>query len=154
MSAGVNHQEASMSGPSHEYPSPNEAHELQGTGAYYNHRSQRAFDDNEDMQMATSLSHDMQHNLGAQMSSAAAISNGHGHAQEMVTSPSVLGAPGMAPPQTPTQPSHMGQPVQQGGAEGTQESGPTADSTRRKRSKVSRACDECRRKKVTWLPTL
>ena len=147
MATGVSHQQDSLEGPSHNYPSPGEAHGSHG--AYYDHTSQRAFDDDEDMQMANSLSQGMQHNIGAQLANAAAMSNGHGHVQEMAMSPSAVGPPGMAPPpQTPTQPPLGGPPTQQGVSENMQEQGIATDSTRRKRSKVSRACDECRRKKV------
>lgn len=146
MATGVNHQQGPLEGPSHNYPSPGEAHGSHAT--YYDHHSQRPFDDDEDMQMANSLSQGMQHNIGAQLANAAAMSNGHGHDQEMAISPSGVGAPGMAPPRTPTQPPLGGPSTQQGGAENTQDPGVTTDGTRRKRSKVSRACDECRRKKV------
>lgn len=147
MAAGMDHRDAPDLGPSHNYPSPNEAHGAQGT--YYDQPGQRGFDDDEDLHMANTLSHDMHHNLGAQLTNAAAMSNGHGHTQDMAIDPSGVGAPGMAPPpQTPTQPSLGGPPTQQPSTDITQEIGPTPDSTRRKRSKVSRACDECRRKKV------
>ena len=147
ITTGMNHQESSSIGPSHNYPSPNEAHGPQG--AYDYQRSQRAFEEDEDLQMANSLSHDMHHNLGQQLTSAAGMSNGHGHEQDMAISPSAAGPPGMAPPpQTPGQAPLGGPPMQQSGAENVQEGGATTDSTRRKRSKVSRACDECRRKKV------
>jgi hypothetical protein len=146
MATGVNHQQGPLEGPSHNYPSPGEAHSSHG--AYYDHPAQRPFED-EDMHMANTLSQGMQHNMGAQLVNAAGMSNGHGHDQEMAISPPGVGAPGMAPPpQTPTQPAHVGPPIQQqSGAENIQDQG-TTDSTRRKRSKVSRACDECRRKKV------
>ncbi len=151
MATGMNHQESSSIEPSHNYPSPNEAHGPQGSYDY--HRSQRAFEEEEDLQMANTLSHDMHHNLGAQLASAAGMSNVHGHEQDMAISPSAAGAPGMAPPpQTPGQPPLGGPPMQQSGAENVQEGGATTDSTRRKRSKVSRACDECRRKKVPQDP--
>ena len=147
MATGVNHQQGPLEGPSHNYPSPGEAHSSHG--AYYDHPAQRPFEDDEDMHMANTLSQGMQHNMGAQLVNAAGMSNGHGHDQEMAISPPGVGAPGMAPPpQTPTQAAHVGPPVQQqSGAENIQDQG-TTDSTRRKRSKVSRACDECRRKKV------
>jgi hypothetical protein len=146
MATGVNHQQGPLEGPSHNYPSPGEAHSSHG--AYYDHPAQRTFEDEEDMHMANTLSQGMQHNIGAQLVNAAGLSNGHGHDQEMRISPPGVGAPGMAPPpQTPTQAAHVGPPAQQSGAEGIQDQG-AADSTRRKRSKVSRACDECRRKKV------
>jgi hypothetical protein len=146
MATGVNHQQGPLEGPSHNYPSPGEAHSSHG--AYYDHPAQRPFEDDEDMHMANTLSQGMQHNIGAQLVNAAGMSNGHGHGQEMAISPPGVGAPGMAPPpQTPTQAVHVGPPAQQSGAENTQDQGAT-DSTRRKRSKVSRACDECRRKKV------
>jgi hypothetical protein len=151
MATGVNHQQGPLEGPSHNYPSPGEAHTSHG--AYYDHSSQRAFEDDEDMHMANTLSQGMQHNIGAQLANAAAMSNGHGHDQEMAISPSGVGAPGMAPPpQTPTQPPLGGPSAQQGGIENIQDQGVATDSTRRKRSKVSRACDECRRKKVTMRP--
>ena len=151
MATGVNHQQGPLECPSHDYPSPGEAHGSHG--AYYDHPSQRTFEDEEDMQMANTLSQGMQHNIGAQLANAAAMSNGHGHDQAMVISPSGVGAPGMAPPpQTPTQASVGGPHAQQSGAENIQDQGAATDSTRRKRSKVSRACDECRRKKVAKRP--
>jgi membrane protease subunit (stomatin/prohibitin family) len=147
MATGVNHQQGSLEGPSHNYPSPGEAHGSHA--AYYDHPGQRAFEDDEDMQMANNLSQGMQNNIGAQLANAAAMSNGHGHDQEMGLSPSGVGAPGMAPPpQTPTQASVAAPHAQQSGTENTQDQGAATDSMRRKRSKVSRACDECRRKKV------
>jgi hypothetical protein len=147
MATGVNHQQGSLDGPSHNYPSPGEAHGSHA--AYYDHPSQRAFEDDEDIHMANTLSQGMQHNIGAQLANAATMSNGHGHDQEMAMSPSGVGAPGMAPPpQTPTQPPLVGPSTQQSGTESTQDQAIATDSTRRKRSKVSRACDECRRKKV------
>ena len=156
MATGANHQQGSLEAPSHNYPSPGETHGSHG--AYYDHPSHRAFEDDDDLHMANTLSQGMQHNIGAQLANAAVMSNGHGHGhshdQEMVISPSGVGAPGMAPPQTPTQPSVGGPHPQQTGAETTQDQGAATDSTRRKRSKVSRACDECRRKKVAGRPAI
>lgn len=154
MATGGNHPQGPLEGPSHNYPSPGEAHNSHA--AYYGHPSQRAFDDDDDdddIQMANSLSQGMQHNLGGQLATPSAMSNGHGHGhghdQDMAISPSGVGAPGMAPPpQTPTQAPLGGPSTQQAGAENIQDQGVATDSTRRKRSKVSRACDECRRKKV------
>ena len=48
------------------------------------------------------------------------------------------------PPSTPQQLAQRGLDVDQG------QDGTNPDSSSRKRSKVSRACDECRRKKVRW----
>ena len=148
MATGGNHQQ----GPSHNYPSPGEAHASHAP-YYDHHHSQRPFEDDEDMQMANSLSQGMQHNMGAQLASAAVMSNGHGHDPEMAISPSGVGAAGMAPPpQTPTQPPLGGPSTQPGGPDNIPDQGIATDSTRRKRSKVSRACDECRRKKVGQQP--
>ena len=145
--ARMNSQEAPTIGPSNSYPSPTAAHAPQS--AFYDPHP-RSYPDDEDMQMANSLSQDMQGNIGTQLTSAPEMSNGHGREpeQDLAISPSIATAPGMAPPQTPHQQSLSGPSGQPPSGETGQESGFPGDSGRRKRSKVSRACDECRRKKV------
>ena len=152
-------QDDALARPTHEYPSPTDAHGHQTT--FYDPRSSRPFEEVEDLQMPDSLSHGMQHDLGAQLESAAAMSNGHdrvmghGPGPDMNLSPAGPPAPGMAPPpQTIGQPPPLsGPPMQQPGIDGSQEMGSTPQESSRKRSKVSRACDECRRKKVTGVLT-
>jgi len=145
MATGTNPQDPANLGPSHNYPSPGAAHMPQGS--YYDHRGQRPFDDDDELHLANSLSQ----NIGAQLANAGAMSNGHshGHEQEMAVSPAgAATSAGMAPPQTPTQPPQGISGVSHVANEGNQDTGTSGDGTRRKRSKVSRACDECRRKKV------
>jgi len=66
---------------------------------------------------------------------------------------SVTPDPGMAPPQTPTQPFVPTAP--RAGSDNASDLGQGPQTgDKRKRSKTSRACDECRRKKVTSHPPL
>lgn len=83
--------------------------------------------------------------LSGNMSAMAQSSNGHAQSRVLnVTPPN----PGMAPPRTPQHQSFPSPPGQRGSLDGSQDMIIMHDGTRRKRSKVSRACDECRRKKV------
>ena len=145
MAASANLHEAPDIGPNHNYPSPTTSQVPQGS--YYRAQPQDRFEAEDDMQMANALSHEMQHDVGTELVHAAGLSNGQGHIhdQDLTTSPSEAQQSGMAPPpQTPMQqqgPQHIG-----ARNDGDQATG--GESSRRKRSKVSRACDSCRRKKV------
>lgn len=83
--------------------------------------------------------------LSGNMNAVAQSSNGHTQARDLnVTPPN----PAMAPPRTPQHQSFPSPPGQRPSLDGSQDMIIIHDGTRRKRSKVSRACDECRRKKV------
>jgi len=71
------------------------------------------------------------------------------HAMNVSTNGS--SAAGMAPPQTPHQQS-FASPGHRASTDDVAEGTAVGESAKRKRSKVSRACDECRRKKVNGHP--
>jgi hypothetical protein len=145
MATSANLNEAPDIGPNHNYPSPTTSQVPQGS--YYGAQPQDRFEAEDDIQMANALSHGMQHDVGAQLVHAAGLSNGQGHIhdQDLTASPSEAQQSGMAPPpQTPMQqqgPQHID-------ASNDRDQATGGEPSRRKRSKVSRACDSCRRKKV------
>jgi hypothetical protein len=96
----------------------------------------------QDIQMAQELSHDMRQGVGETGSTSTPRNDAHGQTQAMDMSTTPVG-PGMGPPHN--RQSFSGNP--QSAVEGTPDQNMTSDG-KRKRSKVSRACDECRRKKV------
>ncbi|KAJ9375072.1 transcriptional regulator family: Fungal Specific TF [Paecilomyces variotii] len=126
--------------PAPSYPSPNAAQMGQGTMQYYNRQLTT------DELLSAELSREAS---GANLQDGG--SNGLHHGQPMVLGPSNPGAPDMGRPQSADQQQqHMLQftPNQQVGVDPNHDLSYGDQSARRKRSKVSRACDECRRKKV------
>lgn len=129
------------SSPLRAYPEPIPSEsQMPGDPSYFTteQRPQQQSLSQEDQNLANSLSHDMNGQMSAlspQMS--------NGQAQNF----GITGQGGMPP--TPQQP--PGAPPMAGqhsGVDPNQELSYGVGSDRRKRSKVSRACDECRRKKV------
>ncbi len=124
--------------PTHHFVEAHPAHYQQG--AFYP-RGNGSFAADQEMQMAQELSHNMQQGVGdgTPISAPRIDSQGQNHAIDMSQTPM---GPGMGPPHN--RQSFSGN--QQTAVEGTP--GETIGDGKRKRSKVSRACDECRRKKV------
>lgn len=125
--------------PAPSYPSPNAAQMGQGTMQYYSNRQLT-----EDELLSAELSRDASaHGLPD------GSSNGVHHGQSMVlgSSGAELGRPSSADQHHQE---HMLQftPSQQVGVDPNHDLSYGDQSARRKRSKISRACDECRRKKV------
>lgn len=125
--------------PAPSYPSPNAAQMGQGAMQYYSNRQLT-----EDELLSAELSRD-----ASGPSLAEASGNGVHHGQSMVlgsTAPE-LGRPASADQHHQD---HMLQftPSQQVGVDPNHDLSYGDQSSRRKRSKISRACDECRRKKV------
>ena len=99
------------------------------------------------MQLSAELSREMAANLHDQIHTD--LSNGHAPGRPL--QPATASAQGMAPPalsQNQQAPAVPFTPNQQVGMDPNHDLSYGDDSARRKRSKVSRACDECRRKKV------
>lgn len=136
----MNSREHSEMPPAPSYPSPNAAQMGQGTMQYYSNRQLTA-----DELLSAELSRETS---GANLADGS--SNGLHHGQSMVLG-SNPGASEMARTTSPEQQhNHMLQftPNQQVGVDPNHDLSYGDQSARRKRSKVSRACDECRRKKV------
>ncbi|OJD25163.1 hypothetical protein ACJ73_03465 [Blastomyces percursus] len=150
--------------PAHSYPSPNAAQIGQATMSYYANESRHLTAD--ELRLSAELSREAS---AANINDGSA--NGIGHGQPMVLGQSNSGAADMnratpddqhqqqqqqqqqqPPPQhqQQQQQSHLIQftPNQQVGVDPNHDLSYGDQSARRKRSKVSRACDECRRKKV------
>lgn len=122
--------------PAPSYPSPNAAQIGQGTMQYYSNRQLT-----EDELLSAELSRDAS---GPGLPDGS--SNGIHHGQSMV-----LGSSGeLGRPSSAHHEEHMLQftPSQQVGVDPNHDLSYGDQSARRKRSKISRACDECRRKKV------
>jgi hypothetical protein len=128
------------SSPLHAYPEPipGDAPMPSGPAYFQRRRSQQHSLSQEDQNLANSLSH----NMNGQISALSPhITNGQ--AQNF----GLEGQSGL--PQTPHQPlARASMAGQHSGADPNQDLSYGMGTDRRKRSKVSRACDECRRKKV------
>ena len=143
----VDHQEAADPAPNDTYPSRNTAQMAQG--GYYDPQAHHDFTREEELQMADTLQHGLQHNIAAHTDAAGSLNNGQPHSHMPGLVPAGALPQGMAPPpQTPHQASIGGAPVQRPSIDSATDTNYTGDNRPRKRSKVSRACDECRRKKV------
>jgi hypothetical protein len=126
--------------PTHHFVQTQSAHYPQAN--YPFPRGNGNFAAEQDIQMAQELSHDMQQGVGEAGPTSVPRNDAHGQTQAMDMSTTPMG-PGMGPPHN--RQSFSGNP--QSAVEGTPDQNMTGDG-KRKRSKVSRACDECRRKKV------
>ena len=128
--------------PTASYPSPNAAQMGQGAMQYYANRQLTA-----DELLSAELSRETS---GPGLADGS--SNGVHHGQSMVLGSSNPGGGDMGRPSSPDQhqQQHMLQftPSQQVGVDPNHDLSYGDQSARRKRSKISRACDECRRKKV------
>ncbi|KAI9926861.1 hypothetical protein ASPWEDRAFT_55049 [Aspergillus wentii DTO 134E9] len=139
----MNSREHSDMPPAPSYPSPNAAQMGQGAMQYYTNRQLTA-----DELLSAELSRETS---GPGLADGS--SNGVHHSQSMVLGSSNPGGPDMGRPSSPDQhqqQQHMLQftPSQQVGVDPNHDLSYGDQSARRKRSKISRACDECRRKKV------
>lgn len=144
--AKMDHSAPSDLHPSPSYPSPNAAQ--MGQGVYYATQAQRGhISDEEEMQLSAELSRQM----GADLPGPTSRDMSNGHAPGRPLQPATASSQGMAPPalsQSQHSPAIPFTPNQQVGMDPNHDLSYGDDSARRKRSKVSRACDECRRKKV------
>ncbi|KAE8149835.1 hypothetical protein BDV25DRAFT_155592 [Aspergillus avenaceus] len=138
----MNSREHSDMPPTASYPSPNAAQMGQGAMQYYANRQLTA-----DELLSAELSRETS---GPGLADGS--SNGVHHGQSMVLGASNPGGGDMGRPSSPDQhqQQHMLQftPSQQVGVDPNHDLSYGDQSARRKRSKISRACDECRRKKV------
>ncbi|KAH1322282.1 hypothetical protein KXV81_006855 [Aspergillus fumigatus] len=137
----MNSREHSDMPPATSYPSPNAAQMAQGSMPYYGNRQLTA-----DELLSAELSRETS---GPGLNDGS--SNGVHHGQSMVMGSSNPGATDMGRPSSQDQhQQHMLQftPGQQVGVDPNHDLSYGDQSARRKRSKISRACDECRRKKV------
>ncbi|KAL1960320.1 hypothetical protein VTO42DRAFT_8280 [Malbranchea cinnamomea] len=160
-SATMNSREHSQMPPAPSYPSPNASQIAQGTMAYYPNQRQLTEDE-------INLGNELSREVGAP-SVADSHANGMAHGQPMglpashPTAPETNRGPSEHHQQHQAQPQHPQQtqqqqqtqqhlmqfpPNQQVGMDPNHDLSYGDQSARRKRSKVSRACDECRRKKV------
>jgi hypothetical protein len=124
--------------PTHQFV-PNQAAHYQ---SFPFPRGNGNFAADQDIQMAQELSHNIQQGVADGTPTSAPRTDSHGQNHAMNISQTPVG-PGMGPPHN--QQSFSG--GQGGAAEATPDQSMMGDG-KRKRSKVSRACDECRRKKV------
>lgn len=128
--------------PAPSYPSPNAAQMGQGTMQYYTNRQLTT-----DELLSAELSRETS---GPGINDGS--SNGVHHGQSMVLGSSNAGGADIGRPSSPDQ--HQQQhmlsfpPSQQVGVDPNHDLSYGDQSARRKRTKISRACDECRRKKV------
>ncbi|KAL4972071.1 hypothetical protein BDW66DRAFT_12677 [Aspergillus desertorum] len=139
----MNSREHSDMPPAPSYPSPNAAQMGQGTMQYYTNRQLTT-----DELLSAELSRE---NSGPGINDGS--SNGVHHGQSMVLGSSNAAAADIGRPPSPDQ--HQQQqhmlsfpPSQQVGVDPNHDLSYGDQSARRKRTKISRACDECRRKKV------
>ncbi|GMF73212.1 unnamed protein product [Aspergillus oryzae] len=141
----MNSREHSDMPPTASYPSPNAAQMGQGAMQYYANRQLTA-----DELLSAELSRETS---GPGLADGS--SNGVHHGQSMVLGSSNPGGGDMGRPSSPDQhqQQHMLQftPSQQVGVDPNHDLSYGDQSARRKRSKISRACDECRRKKVLFI---
>lgn len=140
VTTSVSNMDPQAASPLHNYPDPisNDV-QMSGNSNFFSaQRSQQQSLSQEDQNLANSLSHDMDAEMNV---ISPEITNGH--------APNFgMGAQG-ALPQTPQQPpTGASMAGQHSGADPNQDLSYGIGTDRRKRSKVSRACDECRRKKV------
>ncbi|KAL4887016.1 hypothetical protein BJY04DRAFT_227243 [Aspergillus karnatakaensis] len=137
----MNSREHSDMAPAPSYPSPNAAQIGQGTMQYYANRQLTT-----DELLTAELSRETS---GPGINDGS--SNGVHHGQSMVLGSSNAGGAEMGRPSSPDQhqQSHMlFPPSQQVGVDPNHDLSYGDQAARRKRTKISRACDECRRKKV------
>ncbi|KAL4970865.1 putative C6 finger domain protein [Aspergillus stella-maris] len=138
----MNSREHSDMPPAPSYPSPNAAQIGQGTMQYYTNRQLTT-----DELLSAELSRETS---GPGINDGS--SNGVHHGQSMVLGSSNAGGADIGRPSSPDQ--HQQQhmlpfpPSQQVGVDPNHDLSYGDQSARRKRTKISRACDECRRKKV------
>ncbi|KAL6232724.1 hypothetical protein BDW75DRAFT_13146 [Aspergillus navahoensis] len=139
----MNSREHSDMPPAPSYPSPNAAQMGQGTMQYYTNRQLTT-----DELLSAELSRE---NSGPGINDGP--SNGVHHGQSMVLGTSNAAGADIGRPPSPDQ--HQQQqhmlsfpPSQQVGVDPNHDLSYGDQSARRKRTKISRACDECRRKKV------
>ena len=141
-SDAMNSRDQSDMPPAPSYPSPNAAQMGQGAMQYYTNRQLTT-----DELLSAELSRET-----SGPGVADGSSNGVHHGQSMVLGTSNAGGPEMGRPSSPDQHQHQHMlqftPGQQVGADPNHDLSYGDQSARRKRSKISRACDECRRKKV------
>ncbi|KAK2761742.1 Glucose-responsive transcription factor [Arachnomyces sp. PD_36] len=146
-SPAMNSREHSDMPPGPSYPSPNSAQMNQGGLPYYTNQRQLTADE-------LHLSAELSRETSAQNMNDG-TNNGLPHGQPMVLgSSNPAGPPDMGRPQS-AEHQQGGQqqilqftPNQQVGVDPNHDLSYGDQSARRKRSKVSRACDECRRKKI------
>lgn len=140
----MNPRETSEVTPAPSYPSPNAAQMGQGTMQYYNRQLTA------DELLSAELSREA---AGGNLPDGA--NNGLSHGQHMVLGPSNAGAGEMGRA-SPADQQHGNafpfSPNQQVPVDPNNELNYEDQRARRKRTKVSRACDECRRKKVRKQP--
>ncbi|KAL5046903.1 hypothetical protein BDW71DRAFT_181381 [Aspergillus fruticulosus] len=139
----MNSREHSDMPPAPSYPSPNAAQMGQGTMQYYTNRQLTT-----DELLSAELSRE---NSGPGINDGS--SNGVHHGQSIVLGSSNAAGADIGRPPSPDQ--HQQQqhmlsfpPSQQVGVDPNHDLSYGDQSARRKRTKISRACDECRRKKV------
>ena len=164
----MNSREHSQIPPAPTYPSPNASQIGQGTMAYYPNQQRQLTDD--ELHLSAELSREV---------GAANVAEGSSNGMPAHGQP--MGIPPSQPPtasdanrgpaehhqqhpvpqqhaQHPPQAQQQQQPLmqfpqgQQVGVDPNHDLSYGEQSARRKRSKVSRACDECRRKKVCLVP--
>ncbi|KAJ5105625.1 hypothetical protein NUU61_002972 [Penicillium alfredii] len=135
----MNSREQSDMPPAPSYPSPNGAQMAQGAMPYYGNRQMTT-----DELLSAELSRE-----ASGPSLADGSSNGVHHGQSMVLGSSNADDMGRGTPEDQHQHQHMLQfpPSQQVGVDPNHDLS-YGEQSARKRSKISRACDECRRKKV------
>jgi hypothetical protein len=139
----MNSREQSDMPPGPSYPSPNGAQMAQGAMPYYSNRQMTA-----DELLSAELSRE---------TSGPGLGDGSGngvhHGQGMVLGSSNAGDMGRPSNEDQHQHQHMLQfpPSQQVGVDPNHDLS-YGEQSARKRSKISRACDECRRKKVRREP--
>lgn len=134
----MNSREQSDMPPAPSYPSPNGAQMAQGAMPYYGNRQLTT-----DELLSAELSRE------ASGPGLGESSNGVHHGQSMVLGSSNAGDMGRTSSEDQHQHQHMLQfpPSQQVGVDPNHDLS-YGEQSARKRSKISRACDECRRKKV------
>jgi hypothetical protein len=140
MSNTLDLQDESDMGPNNNYQPNHPAQYPQA--AYSFSRGPSNFAVDQGMSMVENFTHGIQPNLN-QMDNTMQESNGHAQSHSITSNP-----PGMAPPQTPLQQSFSSPAGPRVSMDGSQDLTNAGEGSKRKRSKVSRACDECRRKKV------
>lgn len=131
-------------GPNQPYPSAGQPQFPQPQYPYHTTSEYPSLD--QDLSMSDTYGAPTQQNIASQLQEAAANAPRNGDVNAMSVNTNGAASAGMAPPQTPHQTGFS--PT--GGRASVDETPDPAEATssKRKRSKVSRACDECRRKKV------
>ena len=141
MASTVDFPEPPDLAPNSQYPPEPAAHYSQP--AYSFNRTSANYPVEQDMSAVDNFNRSMPGSMDSMPSST----NGHPHPHNVATSPS--NQPEMAPPQSAHQQQFPSPTIaQRPSIDDSQDLSGGMDSSKRKRSKVSRACDECRRKKV------